>query len=100
MKKNKYKLFRMVILPFLVVMLFYPGCESEKGLSEKQLKIKKSGEVIGNISISLGISQINGRDTIDSVIERADEALYAAKKAGGDKVKSENDLVAKKIQNL
>ncbi|RLI47863.1 GGDEF domain-containing protein, partial [Candidatus Bathyarchaeota archaeon] len=70
-----------------------------KDMIEKQLKLKKTGERIGSISVSLGVSQIHSRDTIDSVIERADEALYLAKSAGGNNIKSENDLSVKKIQN-
>ena len=71
-----------------------------KDMIEKQLKLKKTGERIGNISVSLGVSQIHSSDTINSVIERADEALYLAKSAGGNNIKSENDLSGKKIQNL
>jgi diguanylate cyclase len=71
-----------------------------KDMIEKQLKLKKTGERIGSISVSLGVSQIHSRDTINSVIERADEALYLAKSAGGNNIKSENDLSVKKIQNL
>jgi diguanylate cyclase len=70
-----------------------------KDMIEKQLKLKKTGERIGSISVSLGVSQIHSRDTINSVIERADEALYLAKSAGGNNIKSENDLSVKKIQN-
>jgi diguanylate cyclase len=68
-----------------------------KDMIEKQLKLKKTGERIGSISVSLGVSQIHSRDTINSVIERADEALYLAKSAGGNNIKSENDLSSKKI---
>ncbi len=71
-----------------------------KDMNEKQLKLKKTGERIGSISVSLGVSQIHSRDTINSVIERADEALYLAKSAGGNNVKSENDLSSMKIHDL
>ncbi len=71
-----------------------------KDMNENQLKLKKTGERIGRISVSLGVSQIHSKDTINSVIERADEALYLAKGAGGNNVKSENNLSGKKIQNL
>ena len=70
-----------------------------KDMIEKQLKLKKTGEKIGSISVSMGVSQIHSSDTINSVIERADEALYLAKSAGGNNIKSENDLSVKKIQN-
>ncbi len=71
-----------------------------RDINEKQLKKKRTRERIGRISVSLGVSQIHSKDTINSVIERADEALYLAKGAGGNNVKSENDLSSKKIKSL
>ncbi len=44
--------------------------------------IKKTGQNIGNITVSLGVSVINFADTIDGFTERADKALYHAKKSG------------------
>ena len=41
-------------------------------------------EVTINVSLSLGIAQARGDDTVDTLIERADAALYAAKLAGRD----------------
>jgi len=63
-----------------------------KNISAKTLKIIKTGESLGNITVSLGVSEINSGDTMDSVIERADKALYLAKESGRDNVKSERDL--------
>jgi diguanylate cyclase (GGDEF)-like protein len=37
-----------------------------------------------NVSLSLGIAQARGDDTVNTLIERADSALYAAKLAGRD----------------
>ena len=37
-----------------------------------------------NVSLSLGIAQARGDDTVDALIERADAALYAAKLGGRD----------------
>lgn len=71
-----------------------------RDMNEKQLKIKRTGERIGSISVSLGVSQIHSSDTINSVIERADEALYLAKSAGGNTVKSENDIPNRKTRSL
>jgi len=61
-------------------------------IAEKKLKLTRTGEQIGRITVSLGVSQINVSDTADSVIERADKSLYLAKKSGRDNVKSEKDL--------
>jgi diguanylate cyclase len=61
-------------------------------ISNKRLKIKKTGQTIGNITVSMGVSEIRERDTAMSVVERADAALYLAKDSGRNNVKSEKDL--------
>ncbi len=65
-------------------------------ISKKRLKIKKTGQTIGNITISMGVSEIRERDTAISVVERADAALYLAKDSGRNNVKSEKDLKSAK----
>ena len=60
-------------------------------ISGKSLKLKKTGEKIGNITSSIGVSQIKSGDTIETIIERADKALYLAKDSGRNNVKTEND---------
>ena len=42
------------------------------------------------MNISVGIACLNGQqDTLDSLLERADKALYRAKSAGRDRICSE-----------
>ena len=65
-------------------------------ISKQRLKIKKTGQSIGNITISMGVSKIRERDTTMSVVERADAALYLAKDSGRNNVKSEKDLKSAK----
>ena len=64
-----------------------------KEVAGKTLKLKKTGEKIGNISCSLGVSQIQPGDSTDTVVERADRALYLAKHSGRNNVKTERELV-------
>lgn len=63
-----------------------------KNISGQKLKVIKTGESLGNITVSLGVSEINSGDTLDSVIERADKALYLAKNSGRNNVKSERNF--------
>ncbi len=55
----------------------------------KQLKIHDSEQ---KITASFGVSQVEDKDDIKTVMERADKALYAAKEAGRNNVKSQYDL--------
>jgi diguanylate cyclase len=66
--------------------------QMRKEISKKRLKIKKTGQIIGSITVSMGVSEIRERDTTMSVVKRADAALYLAKNSGRNNVKSEKDL--------
>jgi diguanylate cyclase len=63
-----------------------------KNISEKKLKRVSTGESLGNITVSLGVSEIRTDDTIETVLERADKALYLAKGSGRNNFKCEKDL--------
>jgi len=63
-----------------------------KAISGKRLKIKETGEYISKITISFGVAQICADDDADSLLKRADRALYLAKNSGRNNTKSEQDL--------
>ncbi len=63
-----------------------------ENISKKGLKIKKTGQSLGNITVSVGVSEFREGDTAVSVVERADSALYLAKDSGRNNVKLENDV--------
>ena len=56
--------------------------------------IKDSGDALGSITISLGVAQYKPDETVKSLIERADNALYLAKKKGRNKTMPEQDILA------
>jgi diguanylate cyclase len=47
-----------------------------------------------SITVSIGVSVYRKGDTTESVIDRADQALYLAKSAGKNRVASENELIS------
>ena len=51
-------------------------------VESKKLVKKSTGDVLGTISISIGVAQLAPQEARASLIERADACLYAAKAAG------------------
>ncbi len=47
---------------------------------------RASFEDIPRVTLSIGISEIAGEDTIETIIKRADLAMYEAKNHGGDRI--------------
>lgn len=62
-----------------------------KAIQAKELLRRSTNEKLGRITSSFGVAVLNERDTSNSLIERADKALYAAKNAGRNRVMSEFD---------
>ena len=83
-----------------IVLLPATSCEGACKLADsirnhvsgKALKITKTQKTIGVVTISCGVAEIRADDTVDSVVDRADQALYLAKESGRNRVKSEKDL--------
>lgn len=63
-----------------------------QSLTGVQLKYVETGQVLGKITISAGVAAMRNMDTADSLIKRADDALYMAKHSGRNNVKSERDM--------
>lgn len=67
-------------------------------INQRSMKRKSTGETIGKVSVSIGIAQYHAGDTRDTILKRADNALYLAKKSGRNVVKTENHLGEEKTQ--
>jgi diguanylate cyclase len=62
-----------------------------RAVMAKDLKKKSTGEILGRVTISVGVSMLKQDDDIDSLIERADACLYIAKRSGRNRVVCEAD---------
>ncbi|MEN8258792.1 MAG: GGDEF domain-containing protein [Thermodesulfobacteriota bacterium] len=82
-----------------VVILLETSLEDATIVAEQlriQISVKKpSAETkkpMRKLTASIGAAQVNSKDTIRSIFERADKALYLAKDSGRNNVKTEKDL--------
>ncbi|OKO77513.1 diguanylate cyclase [Bradyrhizobium sp. NAS80.1] len=62
-----------------------------RAVMAKELKKKSTGEILGRVTISVGVSMLRQGDDTDALIERADACLYAAKRNGRNRVICEAD---------
>lgn len=66
-----------------------PIAEKIRGsMANSKLQRKGSGETIGQVTLSVGLTSVKPNDDIETFIDRADKALYEAKQTGRDKVVS------------
>ena len=63
-----------------------------KSLASAQLKYVKTGQSLGKITISAGVSAVRAGDTEETLLKRADDAMYLAKQNGRNNSKSERHL--------
>jgi diguanylate cyclase len=89
--------------------IILPGCELRgaiqvaeqvrKAVMSRELVKRSTGENLGRVTISVGVAHIRKDDTSATLIERADAALYAAKRCGRNMVMAETDPVVTPMQS-
>lgn len=62
------------------------GNSLRKALAGKDVVNRTTGDVLGRITMSIGVAEYTAETTADNLIERADKALYEAKNAGRNQV--------------
>jgi diguanylate cyclase len=60
--------------------------EIREEISSRSLKRRSTNDDLGAITVSAGLAELNPGETMESLIGRADEALYASKRTGRNKV--------------
>ena len=68
-----------------------------RSISECQFTRRSTGEVLPQITVSIGIGEFQFGESMADLIDRCDRALYMAKKAGRNRVVSERELKLKQV---
>ena len=81
-----------VILPNTILRAAVTVAEHiRRAVMAKELMKRSTGEHLGRMTISIGVATLRKGDTGQSLIERADTCLYAAKRHGRNRVICETD---------
>jgi diguanylate cyclase len=82
-----------IILPETVLDTAYTIAETvRKAVMARDLVKRSTGESLGRVTISLGIAIFHKGDTAMTLLERADQCMYAAKNMGRNCTMTEEDI--------
>jgi diguanylate cyclase len=81
-----------IVLPNTVLRSAITAADHiRRAVMTKELMKRSTGEHLGRVTVSLGVATLHKGDTAASIIERADNCLYAAKRHGRNRVMCETD---------
>jgi len=81
-----------VVLPNTVLRsAITVGDHIRRAVMTKELMKRSTGEHLGRVTVSVGVATLRKGDCVQSLIERADACLYAAKRHGRNRVMCETD---------
>jgi diguanylate cyclase len=67
------------------------GENIRRAVMQKELIRRNTGETLGRVTLSIGIATYKRGDNAALMLEKADNCLYAAKRAGRNRVLCETD---------
>ena len=80
----------LVMLPGLGLAEAAAALDSARAILARQvLRKADDGQVLGRVSFSAGVALLRPGDSVEGLVDRADAALYGAKRAGRDRVQPE-----------
>lgn len=88
---------------FVLVLTGFDGLAAARIGERVRAKIERQCAVVDDTAVgvtaSIGVAQCHADDTVASLIKRADEAMYRAKRAGGNRVRMDEQLEAALAQS-
>jgi diguanylate cyclase len=63
-----------------------------KAIASREITKRATGERLGRVTLSIGVANRHPGETAQALIEAADTCIYAAKRAGRNRVVCEDDL--------
>jgi diguanylate cyclase len=65
-----------------------------RAVAGRKVLNKRTGQVLGQVTLSVGAAEYEFGETLGAFVHRADEALYLAKRQGRNTVRSQDDLTS------
>lgn len=82
-----------ILLPFTQLDQAHGLADSiRRGIGARKLVKRSSGQELGRVTISVGVAEYRPGEPLSGLVQRADDALYAAKHAGRDRVITEREI--------